>query len=390
LAALGGVALLAVSRAFADAPPEMDADSIVRVTGAWRSRVFLVVADAGPCRAGVDKVLRDPSKLFRKRHVGCAVYVGGRRLLTTACVVGRGEEVEVFTDKGQHMLARVVGKDPYLDVALLEAVDDLPGVGGSPPLTDGDEPRAGVPCLVLGNANGGALSASLGRMGGTIVIEPGGLPVRVHRVLAQIYPGDAGGPVLDEHGNFVGLLTGVSTPSRAPVKDEFGEIDLPGNRGEPAGEVGFAVPARECARAWEDLGKFGHVQRGFLGVWIGSTLENAGGVPVLQVMKGSPAQRSGIAPGDVITTFGDRFVSSGRELWALVAAAAPQRTVSVHVLRAGHERVLAVELGLARELPGARSLRLNEPGSQPESIEPQAPRNSPGSVLPVGEVTPQR
>ncbi|MFN8179416.1 MAG: PDZ domain-containing protein [bacterium] len=387
MAALGGVALLAVPRAFADAPPEMDPDSIVRVTGAWRSRVFLVVADAGPCRAGVDKVLQDPSKLYRKRHVGCAVYVGARRLLTTACVVGRGEEVEVFTDKGEHMLARVVGKDPYLDVALLETVDDLPGVVGSPPPIDGEEPRAGVPCLVLGNANGGTLSASLGRMGGMIVIEPGGLPVRAHRVLAQIYPGDAGGPVLDEQGNFVGLLTGVSTPSRPPLKDEFGEIDLPGNRGEPAGEVGFAVPARECARAWEDLGKFGYVKRGFLGIEIGTNAEDQGGVRILDVLKGGPAQRSGIVPGDVITTFADRFVSSGRELCALVASEAPQRTVSVHVLRAGHERVLSVELGLARELPGRKRLQRLEPGA----IEAPGSSALPGEVLPVdGQTTPQR
>lgn len=375
-----GVALLAASSALANSPPEMDPEAIQRVTEGWSHRVFLVVADAGACRADVGRVVRDPSALFRKRRVGCAVYVGGgRRLLTTASVVGRGSEVEIFSDDGRHMLARVVGSDPYLDIALLEAVDDLPDTGGFPRLDESEEPRAGVPCLVLGSAYGRSLSATLGRIGGTFEIEPGGMPVRVHRVLAPIFPGDAGGPVLDENGNFIGLVTGVSTPCKPPILDAFGEIDLMVDASESAGTVGFAVPARECQRAWEDLGSFGRVRRGYLGIQIGTVAEDQRGVRVLLVVPGGPAQRTGILPGDLITTFGRRYVSSGRELCALVASTEPKRSVEVRVLRGGHEIVLAVEIDVARERPGLHVIPL------PESPGPERR----GALTPVAEGRPR-
>jgi S1-C subfamily serine protease len=340
----------------------MDPEAIRRVTEGWGGRVFLVVADAGPCRRDVDEVLRDPRALFRKRRVGCAVYVGGgRRLLTTASVVGRGQEVEIFRDDGRHMLARVIGTDPYLDVALLEAMDDLSDAAGFSLRDDGDEPRAGMPCLVLGRAYGRTLSATLGRMGGTIEIEPGGLPVRAHRVLAPIYPGDAGGAVLDGDGNFVGLVTGVSTPCRPPVRDEFGEIDLSRSDLESAGTVGFAVPARECQRAWEDLAKDGRMHRGFLGIRIAAQGDEQGGVRVLDVAPGGPAERAGILPGDLITTYGRHFLATGRELCALVAYERPSRAVEIRLMRSGHEIVMDVTLDEAEALPGLRRIPFAPP-----------------------------
>ena len=355
----GGVALFVTSPVAANSPPEMPPEAIQRVTEGWSHRVFLVVADGGSCRAGVHQVVQDPSTLFRKRRVGCAVYVGGeRRLLTTASVVGRGDEVEIFSDDGKHMLARVVGSDPYLDIALIEAIDDLPNATAFRWPEDAVEPRAGVPCLVLGSAYGRSLSATLGRMGGTIEIEPGGLPVRAHRVLASIFPGDAGGPVLDEDGNFVGLVTGVSTPNRRPVLDAFGEIDLSANPSASAGTVGFAVPARECRRAWDDLAAFGRVRRGYLGIQIPPVAAEQGGVLVLHVAPGGPAARGGILPGDLITTFGGRFISSGKELCALVASTEPRRGVEMRLLRSGHEVVLAVDIDVARERPGLHRIPL--------------------------------
>lgn len=378
-----GVALLAATSVLAASPPEMAPEAIQRVTEGWSHRVFLVVADAGACRADVGQVLRDPKSLFRKRRVGCAVYVGGgRRLLTTAAVVGRGDEVEIFSDDGHHMLARVIGKDPYLDVALLEAVDDLPNASGFPTLDESEEPRAGVPCLVLGSAYGRSLSATLGRMGGTIEIEPGGMPVRVHRVLAPIFPGDAGGPVLDEDGNFIGLVTGVSTPCRPPVLDAFGEIDITQNPSTSAGTVGFAVPARECRRAWEDIAEYQYVRRGFLGIQIDPAAEEQGGVRVLYVAPGGPAQRSGVVPGDLITTFGRHFVSSGRELCALVAYAEPLRAVEMRLLRGGHEVVFSVDIDLARQRPGFHWIPL------PGTLE-MRPRGN-AEIIPVDGSVPTR
>jgi hypothetical protein len=75
------------------------------------------------------------------------------------------------------------------------------------------------------------------------------------------------------------------------------------------------------------------------------------------------AQRSGILPGDLITTFGRHFISSGKELCALVASAEPRRGVELRLLRGGHEMVFDIDIDVARERPGLHRIPL------PESLE---------------------
>jgi len=344
------------------APESMDEAGIIRVTAGWKDRVFLVVADGGPGRIDVDRAIENPRALYRKRRVGCAVALGeGRHLLTTATIVGHGREVEIFDEHGEHLLAHVVGTDRFLDLALLRAVEDLPGT--FEPLDWDNEPPAGEPCLVLGSAYGSSLSVTLGSMGGVIDVLAAGLPVRMHRVLAPIYPGDAGAPVLDDQGHFVGIITAVSRPRISPVLEEDGESLGFHEESAPAGAIGFAVPAEECRRAWMDLRDFGIVRRAYLGVHLPAADPNEAGARVLGVHPGSPAATAGLQPGDLITTFGRHYVTSGRQFCALVAMSVPGALVDVRLVRGNHEHVLPVSLGLARRQPGLH--RLPAPMSQP-------------------------
>ncbi|HMB70557.1 MAG TPA: S1C family serine protease, partial [bacterium] len=149
----------------------------------WQNRVYLVVADAGPMRVPFKQFVRDSSSLAWKRRVGSAVYVGERRLLlTTRSVVGGNELVELFNDEGTHSVARVVGTDRYLDLALLETSEDLPGTEGLEPLTVPDALPAGAPCLVVGNAYGMGLSVSPGTLGTVSLVLAEGVPVHLRRV----------------------------------------------------------------------------------------------------------------------------------------------------------------------------------------------------------------
>jgi S1-C subfamily serine protease len=360
---IGGLSALAAPLAVRsaepiDAPREMLEGDILHIAQAWKDRVFLIVADGGPERVAIEEVCQNPKVLYRKRLVGSAVYVGDRRLLlTTAAIVHGNTEVEVFNDKGEHVLAQIIGVDPHLDLALIEAVEDLPGIGDAPPLEAVDDVSAGAACMVLGNAYGRELSASLGTVGDMVDIFPGSSPLMLREVNAPIYPGDSGGAVLDAQGRFLGVVTAaVHAMDRATRKEYVGEIEIRELGATPAGESGFAVPGRECRRAWIDLREHGRVRRGFLGV---HTLSPGGGsgVQILQVQPGSPADVIGILPGDVIVTFGNRPVTSSRQLCAMVSGTHPNERVNLLVVRGRYELTLSVRLSEASRPPGVSRLR---------------------------------
>jgi S1-C subfamily serine protease len=323
---------------------------VARVATGWKNRVFLVVADGGPCRVPIDRVARDPSALYRKRRVGCAIYLGDRRLLlTTASVVRSNREVEVFMEGGQHALARIVGVDPSLDVALLETIEDLPHTEHLSDLELAPDAGIGSECLVLGNAYGRSFSAVMGTIGDGVEIMHFGIPVRLMRVNAAFFPGDSGGAVLDGQGRFVGMITAISHPDKPGFGPADGALSTDVAPGPIAGTVGFALPASSAHRAWHDLLEYGRVRRGYLGVSISLTREPDAGARILLVHPGSPAERAGLRPGDLVTGYGRSTISSPRELRALVAISAPGERLDLQYSRGRMERFTTVEIGESTE-----------------------------------------
>jgi S1-C subfamily serine protease len=316
-------------------------------------------------------VVEEPKALFRKRRVGCAVYLGDRRLLmTTASVVRASHEVEVFMEGGQRALARIVGVDPSLDVALLETREDLPQTEGLSEPELAQEAGPGEECLVLGNAYGRSFSAVMGTIGDSIEISHFGMPVRLLRVNAAFFPGDSGGAVLDSRGRFLGMITAISHPHRpglATSKDVASMVS--DGTGPLAGTVGFALPADAADHAWRDLLEFGRVRRGYLGVSISLADVDGSGARILVVHPGSPAERAGIRPGDIVTGFGRSSISTPRELRALVAICSPGERLDLQYRRGPVESLTTVELTESMNMPllaspepsGGRAPLLGEP-----------------------------
>ena len=336
----------------------------------WEDRVFLVVADGGPVRVPFKKIVENPTEDFLwKRRVGCAVYVGGERhLLTSLSVVGNNSIVEVFRDDGEHVVARVLGTDKHLDLALLEAVDELPGIEGLPDLTAEVSARPGAPCMVVGSAYGRSLSACRGAVGGRMVIMPTGVPVQVQRIDVPIYPGDSGGPVLDPEGRFLGIVSAVVPgETEGAVLEPSGELREEDFVSTPVSRTGFAVPAETCIRAYHELRDYGRVRRGFLGVQMPLTATVEGGAKILHVVPGSPAATFGIRAGDRIMEFGPRPVTDARQFSAMVAATLPNMRMDVRLERDGHEHILSIRVGEARQQPAAL----------PEPIEPDPVEGDP-------------
>jgi serine protease Do len=345
----------------------------------WQDRVYLVVADAGPMRVPFKQFVQDSSSLAWKRRVGSAVYVGERRfLLTTRSVVGRNEIVELFNDEGTHAVARVVGTDLYLDLALLESSVDLPGSEDLGPLEVPEAVPAGAPCLVVGNAYGMGLSVSPGTLGTVSLVISEGVPMHVRRVDAPVYPGDSGCPVLDLAGRFLGLMTAVSAregDGRGAVLEESGEIGSREACTKPVAMFGLAIPAGDVDRAWRSLRDHGRVRRGFLGVTLSPTQVDAkGGVRVLQVAPESPAAVYGVRAGDRILEFAGRTVTDPHQFCAMVAESRPGSHLDVRLVRGEHEQLVTIVVAEAVRRPGI--VYFSRPGAPAPDEPPSADSSS--------------
>jgi serine protease Do len=265
------------------------------------------------------------------------------------------EDADIFYE------ARVVGRDPLTDSALIQLVDakkDLAEVkfGDSAQMQPGDW------VVAIGNPFGLGHTVSVGVISAT---RASGLPVAQQRnadVLqtdAAINPGNSGGPLLNARGEVIGINTAIFTDARQQ-----------GNIG-----IGFAIPINNVRELIPQL-RTGKITRGVIGVSVTpvpiDALEEFGlkerrGALVAQVTRGQPAAKAGIEPGDVIVEFNGRSVKNRDELVRIVVATKPGSTVPVKLLRDKQERTVNVtvdELDLDDE--GSRSRATRETSNEPD------------------------
>jgi serine protease Do len=255
-------------------------------------------------------------------------------VVTNAHVVGAEATVQVVLADGRRLEARVLGRDPATDVALLkvEAGAPLPVVT----FGDSDRLRVGEWVMAMGSpfGLGGSVTAGIvSARGRQIGAGPYDDFIQTD---APINPGNSGGPLFNAAGEVVGMNTAIFSPSG-------------GNIG-----IGFAVPAKMVHTIVAELRDHGAVRRGWLGVSLQAVdpemaaalgAAEAKGALVNAVEPGSPAARAGLRAGDVITALDGRAVESPRDLAAAVAAVAPGRSVTLALLRDGSAREQRVELG---------------------------------------------
>jgi serine protease Do len=284
-------------------------------------------------------------------------------ILTNNHVVDGATKIEVaFFNEDADIFyeAKVVGRDPLTDSALIQLVDtkrDLTEVkfGDSAQMQPGDW------VVAIGNPFNLGHTVSVGVISAT---RASGLPVAQQRradVLqtdAAINPGNSGGPLLNARGEVIGINTAIYTDARQQ-----------GNIG-----IGFAIPINSVRELIPQL-RTGKITRGVIGVSVQpiplDALEEFGlkerrGALVGQVGRGQPAAKAGIEPGDIILEFNGKPVKNTDELVATVIRTKPGTTVPVKILRDKQERTLNVtvdELDLEDE--GARQ-QTRETSSEPD------------------------
>ncbi|MFL6565108.1 MAG: Do family serine endopeptidase [Burkholderiales bacterium] len=271
----------------------------------------------------------------RASSLGSGVIVSNTGyLLTNHHVVEAADEIEVALNDGRKLLAKIVGNDPETDLAVLRVdAEKLPAItfGSSDALKVGDVVLAiGNPFGVGQTVTGGIVSA-LGRTGlGINTFE------NFIQTDAAINPGNSGGALIDVGGNLVGINTAIFTRSG-------------GSMG-----IGFAIPVSTARMVLEQIVKSGSVTRGWIGVEVQEItppvaesfrLQTTRGALIAGVLRGGPADKAGMKPGDVLVEVEGRPVADPTSMLNLVAALAPGDTARMKLKRAGKDLDASVTVG---------------------------------------------
>jgi len=277
---------------------------------------------------------------YRDTILGSGVIVGSNGIILTANhVVQDAENVSVLLSDDREFSAEIVGTDPETDIAVLrlDADKDLPFV----PLGSSGNLKVGDWVLALGNPFAAGLRGSV--TAGIISAQGrSGMGLTRYEDFIQtdaaINPGNSGGPLVNIHGEVIGINTAIASRSG-------------GYQG-----IGFAIPIDLVGSVMDNIVTNGRVIRGWLGVYIrdldaslreafGMDSDQSGGVLVDQVVDGSPADDAGIEDGDIILELEGDPIADGNDLRFRTASYSPGTKISVRLLREGKRKNLKVELG---------------------------------------------
>ena len=276
-----------------------------------------------------------PEREQVQKSLGSGVIVDpSGTVLTNAHVVERASEIEVVTADGKKHKAKVVGADRRTDLAVLK----LQGGGPYPAATlgDSDKLKVGDWVLAIGSPFGLQQTVTAG------IISAKGRSIGQGpfddflQTDAAINPGNSGGPLVNMSGEVVGINSAILSRSG-------------GNVG-----IGFSIPVNMAKRIYTELHAKGKVTRGWLGVSIqpltpelarGFGLKEPKGVLISDVVQDSPADRAGIAAGDIVTEFDKKKVETPQDLQKAVALTAPGKGVPLKVWRDKGEKTLEIKIG---------------------------------------------
>jgi serine protease Do len=263
-------------------------------------------------------------------------------ILTNNHVVANADRVTVKMLDNRQFPAKVVGRDPTTDVAVIKIE-----AANLPTVTIGDDrtTRIGQWVVAIGNPLGLDFTVTAG-----IVSAKGrsqlNLPGRTNYAIqdfiqtdAAINPGNSGGPLVNIRGEVVGINSAIASPT-----------------GFSAG-YGFAIPITLAKQVMDDLVKFGRVRRAVLGVQIDEVEPadaRAAGLTDIRGIKvqgfdppggDSPSEKAGVEIGDIIVAAAGQRVNRISELQRVIRGFKPGESVDIEVMRFGQKKNIRVRLG---------------------------------------------
>ncbi|GAB1446468.1 trypsin-like peptidase domain-containing protein [Flammeovirgaceae bacterium] len=259
-------------------------------------------------------------------------------IVTNNHVIEEATQIEVVMNNNQRFYAKIIGKDPSTDLALLKIkARNLPFVkyGNSDLITPGEWVLAiGNPFDLNSTVTAGIVSAKARNIG--ILRDRNNLQVESFiQTDAAVNPGNSGGALVNLKGELIGINSAIATST-----------------GNYAG-YSFAIPVSLVKKIVDDLLEFGVVQRGLLGVQIidvsaelaeNRSLDVVQGVYVTHVNQNSAAEEAGMTTGDVIIAIDSHVVNSVSELQEWVARNRPGQSITVTFMRDGETKSVRTTL----------------------------------------------
>lgn len=243
-------------------------------------------------------------------------------VVTNHHVVEGADAIEVALQDGRRLQAQVVGSDPETDLAVLRIeAGTLPAIH----LAADASLQVGDVVLAIGNPFGVGQTVTMG-----IVSALGRSHLGINtfenfiQTDAAINPGNSGGALVDSNGQLVGINSAIYSKSGGSLG------------------IGFAIPVTTAHSVLEAILRDGRVVRGWIGVEVQEltvelaesfNLQGVDGIIITGVVRGGPADRAGIRPGDILQRIGNEPIATSRRMLDLIAASRPGGQVAVRWIR---------------------------------------------------------
>ncbi|RJR36378.1 MAG: DegQ family serine endoprotease [Desulfobacteraceae bacterium] len=287
-----------------------------------------------PFRDFFDRFRDMVPKDFKQQALGTGFVIDKEGfILTNNHVVEKGEEIKVKFSDGKEFVAKIVGRDPKTDLALIKIDSEIPLVPLS--MGDSDALEVGEWVVAIGNPFGLGHTVTAGIVSAKYRHLGAGAYDNFIQTDASINPGNSGGPLLDAEGRVIGVNTAIYSQTGGSVG------------------IGFAIPINMAKNLLPQL-KEGKVVRGWLGVMIQKItpelkkklgLKDERGALVADVTANGPAEKAGIKRGDVILSFDGKEIKEMNDLPLIVASTPVGKVVKVAVWRKDKKETFEVKLG---------------------------------------------
>ncbi|MGD8366565.1 MAG: DegQ family serine endoprotease [Desulfobacterales bacterium] len=273
----------------------------------------------------------EPHRDFKQRSLGSGFIIDPEGfIVTNNHVIEDADEIRVILKDEKEYDAKVVGRDPNTDLALIKIQDgkNFPVM----PLGDSDALKVGQWVVAIGSPFGLEQTVTAGIVSAKGRVIGSGPYDDFIQTDASINPGNSGGPLLNMNGEVIGINTAIIASGQG---------------------IGFAIPINMAKGIIAQLKETGEVTRGWLGVGIQPLsqemreyyrIDDDRGVLVSQVFPGDPADKAGIQAKDIIIAVNGQKISDARDLTGTIASLPVGSTAKIVVLRDGKEKTINVTI----------------------------------------------